>query len=316
VAEKSKRVHWIEVKIRCNGELAEALAEVLGRFVSNGVALENITEFNPHSHENTPTGEMIVSGYLAVNEHLEERQRKLEEALWHLSQIAPVSEPQYKPILDEDWMATWKQHYTPIPISDSLLITPAWEEPHSKPGQVIIRINPAMAFGTGAHPTSQLCLRLLEHHITPGIPVIDIGSGSGILSITALKLGAERVLAVDISEEAVASTRENAGLNQISADVLETGKGSVEEVLTGRFTLMQAPLVMVNILAPVIIRLFGQGLGNLVAPSGKLLLSGILDHQAEDVLEAARQAGFSLVEQLSHEDWVAFAVMKSTVQGS
>ena len=314
MADHAKEAHWIEVRMQCNGELAEALAEVLGRFVSNGVAIQNITEYDPHTHNNTPTGGMIISGYLPANEHLEEKQRKLEEALWHLGQIAPVSKPVYTPIIDDDWMAAWKKHYKPIPIGDFLLVTPAWKEPLPNPGRVIIRIDPAMAFGTGAHPTSQLCLRLLERHITPDTPVIDVGCGSGILSITALKLGAERVLAVDISEVALASTQENAALNQITADVLETGKGSVEEILTGRFTLMHAPLVVVNILAPVIIRLFELGLGKLVEPGGKLLLSGILDHQGEDVLHAAGEAGFSLVEKITEGDWVAYAMMKISAE--
>ena len=313
MADLAKEVHWIEVKIQCDGELAEALAEVLGRFVSNGVVLESLTKFDTRTQENKPSGEMIVSGYLAVNAHLEEKQQQIEEALWHLSQIMPISQPQFTPIHDEDWMAAWKEHFKPIPIGDSLLITPAWQTPKDKQNKVIIRINPAMAFGTGAHPTTQLCLRLLEHQLTSGMSVIDIGCGSGILSIAALKLGASHLLAVDISEEAVASAKENAGLNLISPDELEIGKGSVEEIRTGRFTCKQAPLVMVNILAPVIIHLFEQGLADLVAPDGKLLLSGILDHQGGNVLNAALKAGFSLAEQLPQEDWVAFAMIKNPI---
>lgn len=310
MADPGEEVHWIEVKIQCNGELAEALAEVLGRFVSNGVALESITAFNPHTNKNKPTGEMTVSGYLAVNEHLEEKQQKLEESLWHLSQIAPVAKPQFTPVRDEDWMAAWKQHYTPIAIGESLLISPAWETPESKPGQVIIRINPAMAFGTGAHPTTQLCLRLLERHIHSGMAVIDVGCGSGILTIAALKLGAESALSVDISDEAVASTKENIGLNQIQPECYQVGKGSVEEILTGRFSFKEAPLVMVNILAPVIIHLFEQGLRDLVSTGGRLLLSGILDHQFQDVMKISQRSGFSLIEQLTHDDWVALALAR------
>jgi len=310
VDDPADEIHWIEVKIPCNGELAEALAEVLGRFVSNGVALECITAFNPHTHDNKPTGKMIVSGYLAVNERLEEKQQKLEEALWHLSQIAPVAKPQFTPVRDEDWMAAWKQHYTPIAIGKSLLISPAWEAPESKPGQVIIRINPAMTFGTGAHPTTQLCLRLLERHIHSDMTMIDVGCGSGILTIAALKLGSESALSVDISDEAIASTIENLRLNQIPPECYQVGKGSVEEILTGRFSFKEAPLVIVNILAPVIIHLFEQGLRDLVSPGGTLLLSGILNHQIADVLDAARRAGFSQVEQLSQEDWVAFALAR------
>jgi ribosomal protein L11 methyltransferase len=137
---------------------------------------------------------------------------------------------------------------------------------------------------------------------------MDIGCGTGILSIAALKLGAVHALAVDISGESVTSTRENAQLNDISPAVLETGEGSVEEILTGRFSIQEASLVMVNILAPVIIRLFELGLGELVGLGGKLLLSGILDHQVMDVLEGAEEKGFREIERLSDDDWVALAI--------
>jgi ribosomal protein L11 methyltransferase len=220
----------------------------------------------------------------------------------------PIPEPVYTPVRDEDWMAAWKDNYTPVPVGENLLILPAWEQKKACQDNVVIRINPAMAFGTGTHPSTQLCLRLLERHLVPGKVVMDIGCGTGILSIAALKLGAVHALAVDISGESVTSTRENAQLNDISPAVLETGEGSVEEILTGRFSIQEASLVMVNILAPVIIRLFELGLGELVGLGGKLLLSGILDHQVMDVLEGAEEKGFREIERLSDDDWVALAI--------
>lgn len=310
MAEPSNKVRWIEVKIKCDGELAEALAEVLGRFVSNGVVVESETIFNPRSQENEPTGGMIVSGYLPVDEDLEEKRRKLEEAFWHLSQITPLPPAQYRPIYDEDWMAAWKVHYQPIKIGKNLLIMPAWLEAEEGEARWVIRINPAMAFGTGTHPTTQLCLRLMERHLVPGRAVIDVGCGSGILTIAALKMGATHVLAVDVDGQAVASTLENASLNNITQGVLETGKSSVEEILTGRFTLQEAPLVLVNILAPIIIRLFGQGLADLVSDGGRLLLSGILEEQEPEVCQTAEGAGFRLIDRLTDGDWVALAMEK------
>lgn len=311
MAELDQEIRWIEVKINCGGELAEALAEVLGRFVSNGVVVESLARFNPHTQEHEPTGDLAVSGYLAVDEQLEEKQHKLEKALWHLGQIIPIPDPQFKPIRNQDWMAAWKKHYTPIPIGENLLIMPAWNEPDAGEKRLIVWINPAMAFGTGTHPTTQLCLQLMARHLEPGSPVIDVGCGSGILSITALKMGAIHALAVDIDSQAIASTLENAGLNAIAPEILETGKGSVEEILTGRFTIQSAPLVLVNILAPIIIRLFGQGLGDLVSEGGTILLSGLLDYQEEDVLLAAEEAGFAPIERLTEVDWVSLALVKS-----
>jgi ribosomal protein L11 methyltransferase len=311
VVEPEGQVRWIEVKFACNGELAEALAEVLGRFASNGVVLEAVTRFNTKTQENEPTGEMTVSGYLAADDQLEEQRHKLEVALWHLGQILPLPEPQYRPVKDEDWMAAWKIHYTPIAIGERLLIMPAWKEPDQDQTRIVVRINPAMAFGTGTHPTTQLCLRLLERHFSPGNALIDVGCGSGILSIAALKMGAAHALAVDIDSQAIASTLENAGLNAISPETLETGKGSVEEILTGRFTIQSAPLVLVNILAPIIIRLFGQRLADLVGEGGTLLLSGILGDQEPEVIRAAGAAGFTQVDRLTDGDWVGLAMLKN-----
>jgi len=309
VADQIHGVYWIEVAFVCNGELAEALADVLGRFVSNGVVTENITHFNPHTQENEPTGMLRVIGYLGVDENQPQNQQKLEEALWHLGQIMPVPQPEYRQIKDQDWMAAWKEHYQPIPVGENLLIMPSWKEEGAQHIRTIIHIDPAMAFGTGTHPSTQLCLQLLEKYLVTGTDVIDIGCGSGILSIAALKLGAKHALAVDVDGQAVTTTLENAQINAVQLD-LETGKGSVVEILAGRFSISRAALVLVNILAPIITRLFDQGLGALVDDSGMLLLSGILHYQVEEVLEKARSNNFFLFEQVTHEDWVSLALQK------
>jgi ribosomal protein L11 methyltransferase len=150
----------------------------------------------------------------------------------------------------------------------------------------------------------------MSKHYQPGGRVIDVGCGSGILSIAALKMGAEHVLAVDIDSQAVESTKKNAGLNDINPSKLEIGKGSVEEILTGRFTIQNAPLVLANILAPIITRLFSVGLGDLVMPGGLLLLSGILDHQQDDLIHIAEEAGFTLIDRATDADWVSLALVK------
>jgi len=311
VAEMENPVHWIEVKLQCDGELAEALAEVLGRFVSGGVVVENVTRFNPRAQENEPTGVLNVFGYLPFDENTEEQRDKFEKALGHLGLITTIPKPHYKPIQDQNWMDAWKENYLPIPVGQKILILPSWKIPAEEEERIVIRINPAMAFGTGTHPTTQLCLRLLERHFKIGEDIIDIGCGSGILSIAALKMGASHVVAVDTDNQAVTATQENAAINHLAAGVLETGRGSVEEVLSGQFTVINAPLVMVNILAKIIIQLFGQGLANLVQEDGMLLLSGILEHQVEDVLKTAREAGFILVDKLQDGDWVSMGMKKS-----
>ena len=310
MADIPGQIHWIEVKIITDGELAEALAEVLGRFVSHGVVMESVTRFNPHTQESEPTGEVAVYGYLPADDTWETNRQKLDESLWHMRQIADFPEPEYSPIHDQNWMAAFRKHYTPIPIGETLLIIPAWHQPAANETRVTVRINPVMAFGTGTHPTTQLILTLVEKHLQPGFPLIDVGCGSGILSIAALKMGATHALAVDVDQQAVQSTLDNAGLNGINGDKLETGKGSVEEILTGRFTLQTAPLVMVNILAPIILRLFDDGLAELVEEDGLLLLSGLLDHQEAEVVARARTAGFTIIDRLTDGDWVSLAAKK------
>ena len=294
--------HWLEVSLLVSGELAEAVAEVLDRYASNGVVYESGVTYNDEEDEGTPFGPVKISAYLPVDEYLEEKRRGLAEALWHLGQIQPLPEALYRTIEDEDWMAAWKKNYHPIPIGQRLLILPAWiaQEDLSR---TAVRIDPSMAFGTGTHPTTQLCLEMIEKYVRPGQTVIDVGCGSGILSIAALKLGAVKALGVDIDSASIRSTRENAAANEV-ADRIEVGLGSVGEVLQGQFGLRSAPLVLANILAPVIVRLFNAGLADLVAPGGLIALSGILDEQALTVRAAAEAKGLVFVEQQQSSDWV------------
>ena len=297
--------HWLEVSLSVNGELAEAVAEVLSRFVSGGVVTESGVIYNDAEDEGTEYGPVRVFGYLVVDEHLVDNRRQLAEALWHLSMIRPLPEPTFRSIEDEDWMAAWKQHYHPIPIGKKLEVLPAWIEKHDET-RIAVHIDPSMAFGTGTHPSTQLCLEMVESYTVPGRPAIDVGCGSGILAIAALRLGASHALAVDIDAASIKSTNENAAANQVQQN-LECALGSVTEILQGKFSLRQAPLVLVNILAPVIIRLFDAGLADLVAPAGMLVLSGILAEQAEDVKAAAQQHGLHFQEMRQIEDWVALA---------
>ncbi len=161
-----------------------------------------------------------------------------------------------------------------------------------------------MAFGTGTHPTTRLCLQAIETYVQPGKPVIDVGCGSGILSIAAALLGSGEILAVDIDNAAVISTKENATANGV-LEKIETGIGSVKEIKSGLFSRRRAPVVMANILAPVIIRLFEAGLADLVTSDGTMILSGILAEQADSVEAAAVANGLIPVERLQIDDWVA-----------
>ncbi len=303
-------MNWLEVSLTVDGELAESVADVLARFAPNGVMTEQGVRFVNDEDEGTATGPITVRAYLEVNDQLEETRQKIEESLFYLGMIQPVPTPMYTQIADQNWMEAWKQHYKPILIGQRLLILPAWlESPDLK--RIPIKIDPGMAFGTGTHPTTQLCLELMElsSDHRPLSTIIDVGCGSGILSIAALKLGASSVLGVDIDIESVKNSRENADVNGMGKELI-LGQGSVTEVLAGQFEFKSAPLVLANILAPVLIRLFDAGLADLIQPDGEIILSGILSHQAERVMEAGQAKGLKRGETRQMKDWVAISMRK------
>lgn len=302
---------WLEACLIVDGEMAEAVAEVLARYVSGGVVVES-TQIHPEQDgEGYPIGPLRVCGYLPMDANLEENRQRLEEALWYLGRIRPLPAIQYKTVLETDWTEAWKQHYRPIPVGEKLMVLPAWmKDPHVE--RIPIYIDPGMAFGTGTHPTTQLCLEMLEawvlsRHNQDTSTVIDVGCGSGILSVAALKLGIGRALGVDTDKQAIKVARKNAELNDV-LDRLELAVGSVEGVRSGEFSLYRAPLVMVNILAPVIMRLLEQGLSRLIAPGGYMILSGILEEGSLEFQKALHEHGLQIVSQRQRVDWIAMGV--------
>jgi ribosomal protein L11 methyltransferase len=305
-----QNMNWLEVSMTVDGELAEAVADVFARFAPNGVMTEQGVTYNDAEDAGTPSGPITVRAYLEVNDQLEETRQKLEEALFYLGMIRPMPAPSYRHLADQNWMEAWKRHYKPIPIGQRLLILPAWMD-SPDPNRIVIKIDPGMAFGTGTHPTTQLCLELMEEAFVESqtSKVIDVGCGSGILSIAALKLGAKQALGVDIDEESVKNSRENADANGVREGLI-LGMGSVQEILDGRFAFRSAPLVVANILAPVIVRLFDAGLAKLVEAGGAIVLSGILSEQEGSVIAAARAKGLGLTERRQMGDWVALTMIR------
>jgi len=320
-------VHWLEVSLTVSPEAAEAVADVLSRFAPEGVAIEATRiETTPADDEGHAAGPVTVRAYLPVaaplqgaDAALEATRAKLEEALWHLGQILPLPAPHYKPVAQTDWSEAWKANFKPLRAGKRLMIVPAWLDPPLGPDDIPIRLDPGMAFGTGTHPTTRLCLAAIERHLRPttatpqgNYAMIDLGTGSGILAIAAAKLqtrpGASlpgSILALDTDAEAVRVARENAEANGV-ADRIRVEQGSLTEFLAGQFGALQpAGLVVANILARVIVELLRHGLARTVAPAGLLVLSGILDTQAFEVNAALKAEGMTLLAQEHIEDWVA-----------
>lgn len=301
-------ITWLEVKIICDGEIAESVSEILSRYVTQGVVTETDAKYDDAEEVLLETGEIRVFGYLINDETVEENRQKIEEALWHLNMIQPVPQPTYTIIHNQDWMQSWKKFYNPIKIGKKLLILPEWIENFDK-DRLEIKIDPSMAFGTGTHPTTQLCMKLMEDLVIPDSDVIDVGCGSGILSITAVKLGAKNVLGVDLDYPSIVATKKNAELNNV-AHQIAVGLASVTEIIEGKFSIQKADLVLVNILAPIIKRLFSMGLSDLVNEKGYLILSGILDKDADEIIKISQGFGFSLQNQLEIKDWVGLSFQK------
>ncbi len=345
---------WLEVCLSVNGELAEAVAELFARFAPNGVITEQGVQYNGEEDPGTPSGPVTVRAYLPVDDQLEERRRKLEESLYYLGMIQPLPKPEYKSIADQNWMESWKKQYQPILIGRRLVILPAWAE-SPEPERIAVKIDPGMAFGTGTHPSTQLCLEMMEKYFSPGrsrsnevvhrrngdasldvqkdfaprsnptdisrtsgmnttnststrndkhMRVIDVGCGSGILSIAALKMGADQALGVDIDADSIKNARENAELNLIGEELI-LGTGSVGEILDGIYPFKRAQLILANILAPVIVRLFKAGLEDLIEKGGSVISSGILSEQELSVVDAANEQGLRLTDRSQMGDWVA-----------
>jgi len=299
---------WLEIVVTCDGELAEAISEVLARFVTQGVVTETEVKYDDAEEVALGYGPVKVIGYLEYDDQVESKKLQIEEALWHLNLIQPVPEPVYRKIEDQNWMESWKQFYKPILVGEKLLILPAWLE-NPVPERIAVRIDPSMAFGTGTHPTTQLCMAMTEKIIKPDGLAMDIGCGSGILAISAALLGAKKVIAVDIDDPSRDATQKNAELNKVR-EKIEIGIGSVSEILEGQFSFKSAAVVMVNILAPIIIRLFSAGLYELISEKGILVLSGILDRQADEVQKTAENYGLKIIEKRMINDWVGMTFLK------
>lgn len=300
---------WLEASMICSGELAEAVAEVFSRFSPDGVVMNSVTQYDALGHEEIPTGDMQVVAYFPQDEQTEAIRQQLEESIWHMSQIAPLGSIEYKLVVDQNWMEAWKANYKPLKIGRNLIVLPAWVDPALAENRIPIIISPDMAFGTGTHPSTQLCMLALEKYGVKEMDVIDIGTGSGILSIEAAKLGANRILGVDNDPEAIPSAINNAALNGV-ADKIIFEVGTHTDVLSRKDELNQSPRIIANILSPILANMLSTGLADLVAPSGLLFLGGVLEHQAQALADLARSLGLSLRETLHQEDWVVLVLHK------
>ncbi|HEY63759.1 MAG TPA: 50S ribosomal protein L11 methyltransferase [Caldilineae bacterium] len=294
-------MRWLEIRVRADGEAAEAVSELFNRYTTRPDGTSN-TVIEADGYDalgELADSSVVIKTYIPLDEQADEIKRQIEEGLWHLSQLYPIPQPEFRELTEEDWHQAWKAQFQPLKVGSRLVIKPSWHDWLPTPDEVVIELDPGMAFGTGLHPTTRLCLELLERYIRPGMRVLDQGSGSGILSLAAAKLGAAHVHARDIDPAAVRATRENAERNGLSERIRVTMGATPPEG--------QYDLILCNILADVIIKLLEQGLTARLAPGGVLLVSGILTTQVDEIVAAITAQGLRICERREEGDWAALA---------
>lgn len=323
-------MHWHELTIHTTEEAIEMISNFLHEAGAGGVTIEESGTLNKERDtkygewyelplNDIPEGQAVVQGYFADDTDLKEVESIIRERIEELRsyEIDPGDALiTWRTVHEDEWANAWKQYFKPARVTNRLTIKPTWESYTAQEGEQIIELDPGMAFGTGTHPTTSLCLRTLESVVQGGEEVIDVGTGSGILAIGACKLGAKHVLAIDLDPVAVSSAMENASLNGLSdaitvreGDLLSIIKtsGTAEEQALG--VRLPVQIVVANILAEIIL-LFVTDVYEALQPGGVYIASGIYKNK-EDVVEQDLLAkGFIIEAKHREEDWIAFVARK------
>ena len=287
-------MRWAEIGIETTAQAQDAVAELL---MENGCGGTAISGDAP----------VLVKCYLPVDDRLEERLLSIKARIKDLPGFgleAGSGEITVRYAGDEDWADAWKQFFHTLRVGKRIVIKPTWEEYRPQLGDLIIEIDPGMAFGTGNHPTTQLCIELLEKYLKRRMVVVDFGAGSGILALAAAKLGASLVIAFDSDELAVQAARKNVMQNNLEEAI------EVHRTDSPSFITRPADLVTANLIAETIIAQ-SQELARLLKPGGILIASGIIQERSAEVQQALQNSGFEIVESPSEGEWVAVVARKS-----
>jgi ribosomal protein L11 methyltransferase len=300
-------VRWLELRVTCDNEAIEAVSEILGR-VGQGSAVRPTRLIRDPADElsarEDPTAPYEITAHIPEDEAAPAAVDATERALWHLQAfgLRPVGLLRVRSVDDADWTDAWKAGYVPQRIG-RVVIVPTWlDEPIGR-DEVALRLDPGMAFGTGLHPTTRGCLALLQEISPMPAVVLDVGSGSGILALAALCLGAQRAVCYDTDSLAVEATMANAATNDLG-DRVVAHVGSLPAIPAGE----PYQVVLANLVAAVLIDLAGP-LAAHAAAGGTLLASGIIESRADEVLAALTAAGFVLENRLDDGEWVSLRLL-------
>ena len=311
-------MQWCEAMVHTTTEGSDIVSEALMRLGAAGTEIVDRSDvpdptkpgvywelYDPKLTESMPE-DVLVKGWFEQNEHTHDVLQAVRQRLAELSRedfgiVMGSLALEMQSVADEDWSENWKKYYKPFRIGTHLVVKPTWEPYAPEPDDLMIELDPGMAFGTGTHETTNLCMQLLEKHLSDGMRVMDVGTGSGILAIAAAKLGAKDVLAIDIDPDAVKVARENVVLNKADGRV-RVVKG---DLVKGEA--MPCELAVANIVADAICMLAGPLTRHLVR-GGLLICSGIIREREQDVLAAAKAAGYQVADRLEKGEWVALCL--------
>ena len=298
---------WLELSVQAPPEYVEPLTHIFYRYGEGGVAIESPAGFNPDEGESAPQLQTVkVVTFVPLDESARSRKSNIEIAVRLVAHFAPISEIKEREVEEEDWESNWKEYFHPIRVGSNLVVCPTWRTHQPLDNDIVIKLDPGMAFGTGHHPTTRMCMELLETLIVGGEKVIDVGCGSGILSISAAKLGAGDILGIEIESRSVEVALENCELNDISSQVTILN-GSFPEIRVENATF---DVALANNAAKVVINLSEYIVGA-VANGGRLVLSGILKSSLEDVEKEYSLHEVHFDKVLVDGDWTAVLATKN-----
>ncbi len=307
---------WLELKVIFESSDPELAADLIAdRFYEAGVAgvVIETPEKDPGADWGAdavpPPEHHAVLGYLPVTETLTERRRSVIDGVTRLfDRLGVAIEIRTRNLRDEDWAESWKAFFHPLRVGRRLVIKPTWHEYSAAADDIVLEIDPGMAFGSGTHSTTRMCLELIEAYLKPGARVLDVGTGSGILLLAAARLGAGAMEGLDIDDVAVAVAAENLRCNAIAPERWCIGRGTIHQAATGAYDLVAA-----NILSEVIIPILPE-VARVMADGGRFIASGVVAPNAPKVEAALQAAGLEAVEVRRMEDWVAMVAVRADAE--
>ena len=309
-------IEWLEIKIVMIPEAVDAVTGILYDIDIGGLSIEDPTDLSEIMQTGTEwdyisdellctdVSDATIKAYISKDAEAKNKISFIEEKLNEIRKYFNTEKIflEVRNVKEKNWFENWKKYYKPLKMTERLIVKPTWEPyEKQKADDIIIEMDPGLAFGTGDHETTRMCMQILEYHVKEGVKVLDIGCGSGILGITALKLGAKTCVGVDFDNNAIKTARENAKINGVK-DKIVFKEGNLLDVVSGKYD-----VIVANIVADAIIEL-SKATADYLNPDGIFIASGIIRQRYDEVKAHLIGQNYSIINELFMEEWVAVAV--------